>query len=296
MESESIVSEHGAGAECPTCGKPEVFEHPDGQLRHCFSCGENVTSKPPTDVDAVADGILRAFHRHLLESSTARRYLVEDRGLHPQVVRDSAIGVIPADLDVSQLFMSPLNEAEKVLQRVLEAPRNPGRPSKDERFAIALATSRVEKLKQAREALVPLEQQAGRVVFFYTNGEHRVVRIRVEQPDGSQATEVQLRPTGGLFNHGLVAPRADSRSLEELRGKVLVVASEFDALQVQSLGARLAELEMLKPEMGYLTISAVGSGAVDVETLKKVGRMPLVITNGNSLASGAQMVRKSVKS
>src|SRR5688500_17092029 len=112
MELDSNVSEHGDGAVCPTCGKPEVFEHPDGQLRHCFSCGENNTSKPPTDVDAVADGILRASHRHLLESSEAQRYLVEERGLHPQVVTDSAIGLIPADLDVSQLFMSSLNEAE----------------------------------------------------------------------------------------------------------------------------------------------------------------------------------------
>ena len=137
-----------------------------------------------------------------------------------------------------------------------------------------------------------MEQQTGRLAFFYTNDSHRVVRIRVEQPDGDEALEVQLRPKGGLFNHGLFAPRADGKSLEDLRGRVIVVASEFDALQLQSLGARLAELEMLRPEMGYLTIAAVGSGAVDAETLKKLGRMPLVIRNGNSLASGAQMVEE----
>ena len=39
MEPESNVSAHGSEATCPTCGKAEVFEHPDGELRHCFGCG-----------------------------------------------------------------------------------------------------------------------------------------------------------------------------------------------------------------------------------------------------------------
>jgi hypothetical protein len=292
MDLESTLLEHGPGAACPTCEHAEVVEHSRGDRRHCFSCGENTFSTPLEDVDAVVAAIVKASHQQLMNSAEARRHLQDERGLHPQVVVDSAIGVIPPDLDVSRLFMPVLEAGDSELQRVLALPRNPGRPSKEEKAAIAKATSRVEKLKQAREALSALEQQTGRVAFFYTDHAHRVVRIQVEQPGVDQAMEVRLRPNGGLFNHDLFAPRAGTKSLDELQGKVIVVASEFDALQVQSLGARLAELESMRPEMGYLTIAAVGSGAVDTETLKTLGRMPLVIRNGNTLASGAQMVEE----
>jgi hypothetical protein len=292
MKSELRESEHGPGAVCPVCEKADVFEHPRGELRHCFSCGENTLSAPSVDVDAVVETIFKTSHQQLLNSDGARRYLLEERGLHPQVLVDSAIGMIPPDLDVSRLFMPHLEAAEIELQRVLAQPRNPGRPSKEERIAIATATSRVEALKKAREILSALEQQAGRVAFFYTTDAHRVVRIRVEQSRGGEMLDLQWRPKGGLFNHGLFAPRGEARSLEELQRTNIVVASEFDVLQVQSLAARLAGLEALKPESGYLTVSAVGSDAVDTETLKKLGRMPLVIKNGNSLASGAQIVEE----
>jgi hypothetical protein len=292
MESESNLSAHGPTAVCPTCGNAEVFEHRRGQLRHCFSCGENTLSTRSGDVDAVVETLFSASHQRLLNSPAARRYLLKEKGLHPQVLVDSAVGVIPPDLDVSRLFMPCLEEAEIELQRVLAQPRNPGRPSKDERMAIATATARVEKLKKAREVLSVLEQQPGRIAFFYTTDTHRVVRIRLEQSEGAEMLDVQWTCQSGLFNHDLFAPRGAARSLEELQRTNIVVASEFDVLQVQSLAARLAELETMKPESGYLTISAVGSGPVDTETLKKLGRMPLVIKKGNSLASGAQMVEE----
>jgi hypothetical protein len=245
---------------------------------------------PLADVDAAVESIFKASHQHLLNSTEARRYLVEERGLHLQVVLDSAIGVIPPELDVSQEFMPHLEGAELALQRVLALPRNPGRPSKDERFAIATATSRVKKLKEAREVLSVLEKEVGRLAFFYTDDAHRVVRIRVEQSEGGEMLDLQWRSKGGLFNHSLFAACDTPKGLAELRRTIIVVSSEFDVLQAQSLAARLAELEALRPESGYLTIAAVGSGAVDTETLKKLGRMPLVIKNGDSLASGAQIV------
>jgi len=244
------------------------------------------------DVDAVVEIIFETSHQQLLNSTEARRYLLVERGLHPQVLVDSAIGVIPRDLDVSRVFMSHLEPAEGELQRVLAQTRNPGRPSKDERYAIASSTSRVEALKEAREILSALEEQAGRVAFFYTTDTHRVVRIRVEQSRGGEMLDLQWRPKGGLFSHGLFTPRGEARSLEELQRTNIVVASEFDALHLQSLAGRLAEMEALKAESGYLTISAVGSGAVDTETLTNLGRMPLVIKNGNNLASATQIVQE----
>jgi hypothetical protein len=82
-----------------------VFEHPDGHLRHCFSYGVNVTSVVPLRVEEVVEDIFKAARQHLLDSDEARKYLVEQRGFHSQVLIDSAMGVLPADLDVTQLFL-----------------------------------------------------------------------------------------------------------------------------------------------------------------------------------------------
>jgi hypothetical protein len=83
MEGELKLTGHSAGAACPTCGKAEVFEHPDGQLRHCFSCGVDFTSVMPRGVEEVVEDIFKASRQHLSDSDEARKYLVEQRGLDP---------------------------------------------------------------------------------------------------------------------------------------------------------------------------------------------------------------------
>ena len=61
--------------------------------------------------------IFNASHQHLLDSAEARTYLVDERGLHPQVLIDSMIGVVPPDLDVTQLFVPMFEAAETELER-----------------------------------------------------------------------------------------------------------------------------------------------------------------------------------
>ena len=190
MEPESNVSAHGSEAACPTCGKAEVFEHPDGELRHCFGCGANVTSTVPTGLDEILEDISRTSHQHLLASAEVRRYLVEQRGLHPQVLVDSAIGVIPPDLDVTRLFLPKLEQAETERERVLTAPRKPGRPTKKEQEAIDSAIAAVDRLKQTRDELAKFfEGREGWLMFVYTDKSHRIARIRLWSPESNESAE-----------------------------------------------------------------------------------------------------------
>ena len=219
MELESNVSAHGSEAVCPTCGKAEVFEHPDGELRHCFGCGANVTSTVPKGLDEILEDISRTSHEHLLASAEVRRYLVEQRGLHPQVLVDSAIGVIPPDLDVTRLFLPKLEQAEIERERVLTAPRKPGRPTKKEQEAIDSAIAAVDRLKQTRDELAKFfEGREGWLMFVYTDKSHRIARIRLWSPESNESAETSFALTSGVFNHALFAPGQRAKSLRTAPG------------------------------------------------------------------------------
>lgn len=124
------------------------------------------------------------------------------------------------------------------------------------------------------------------------NSLHSVTRLVVLPQDGRPFDEfVVVGAGGGTFGSGVFAADADRpRTLEGLQERVIVVASEFDLLQLQSLGARLAEAEGLRPEAGYLNSVAVGTRGVDAMAVKSLGRLPLVIQNGADRSQGRRMV------
>ena len=118
------------------------------------------------------------------------RYLVEQRGLHPQVLVDSTIGVIPPDLDVTRLFLPKLEQAEIERERVLTAPRKPGRPTKKEQEAIDSAIAAVDRLKQTRDELATFfEGREGWLMFVHTGESHRISRIRLWSPESNESAE-----------------------------------------------------------------------------------------------------------
>jgi hypothetical protein len=228
MKSESNLSTYRAGAECSACGKRQLFAHPDGLLHHCFSCGVNIRSVGLVGVDEVVEDIFKASRQHLLENADVQRYLLEERGLHPQVLVDSALGVIPPDLDVTQLFLPKLEKAEAERTRVLTAPRKPGRPSKKEEEAVDNAIAAVERLNKRRDEFATFfEGRAGWLLFVYTDKAHRGVRIRLWSPESDECVEMPVDSMSGVFNHALFAPGQGARSLEQLQGRSIVVASEF---------------------------------------------------------------------
>ena len=281
----------GPAAVCPMCGKPEVFEHPDGQLRHCFGCGENTTAVVPRGVKEVVADILRASHRYMLTSSVRWAVLVEERGLHPQVLVDSAMGIVPPDLDVTQLFLPKLEKAHTEQARVLAAPRKVGRPTKKEQEAIDDAMAAVERLNQTRDELAAFfDGRTEWLIFAYTDATHGLVRIRLWSPETGEMVEKSFDSASGVFNHTLFPPGQCATSLTDLQRQSIIVATEMDLLQLQSLGARLAEREGLKPEAGYLKAAAVGDDNVDAAAVRALGQLLLVIRNGGNPGAATRMV------
>jgi hypothetical protein len=288
MKSDRDVSAHGAGAECPTCGKPELFEHPDGRLRHCFSCGVNLKTVSGDALAGVLDEVFRATHVNLLSNEATISELTSGRALHRKVLVDSFVGLVPVRFAVSDLFSEPLRAAREQLE-VLRTRRGIGRPTKADKESIAIAEGQVNRLEQGQHELTEFfAKSPEQLVFFYSNSSHHIVRVKARSEGGA---EVEWG-TGGVFNHHLFAPGTAARSLEELRSAPVLVASEFDVLQLQSVMARLAEDEALRPEAGYLQAAALGLGEVDALTAKILGRMPLLIRDTARPTSGVRLVEE----
>ena len=199
------------------------------------------------------------------------------------------IGVVPAGLNVAQLFAPLCDAAEKALADVLAQPRKAGRPTKKEQEAIDVAAYHVERLKERTSQVAAFEEHAGKLAFFYMDAVHRVVRVRVQAVGGGDSSELVLGNTPGVFNHGMFAVGARPKSLDNLQGRSLVVQSEFDLLQLQSLAAHMAEIEGQHPQAGYLKAVAVSEGVVDAQMVRSLGQMPLVIRNGAD-AVGVRMI------
>ena len=274
--------------ECPTCGKDGVVAHPSGVFQHCFVCGANIRQTGAKGVQAVLEGVFATAHAALLKSRKHMRTLTAERKLHRQVVVDSMLG-ISSGIDVEALVKLELEAAEQHLAKLqAEMAAKRGRPSNADMAALDRAVRAVDTLVALRSDLSAfLEEHRGWLLFFYTTAQHEIARIRAHSPDGEHEADFK---TGGVFNHALFPPGEHARSLENLVGTTFVVASEFDALQLQSLAARLAEAEGIRAANGYLRVAAVGSGDVDVATLEALGRMPWVVKNGVQLAAGSRMV------
>jgi hypothetical protein len=203
-------------------------------------------------------------------------------------LHDPVQKIVPANFTVSDLFQEPVKRAREQLE-VLRTDRGRGRPTKAEKKAIAFAEGQVNRLERAHGELVDFFAKAAeQVVFFYANAQHNIVRVKT----ADTSAESLAWGAGGVFNHHLFAPATAARSLKELRSTSILVPTKFDVLQLQSVAARLAETEALRPEAGYLKAAALGLGDVDALSVKALGRMPLLIRDTARPESGARLVEE----
>jgi hypothetical protein len=279
------------GAECSSCGKQMVFEHPDGALRHCFSCGENIRTEAARGISSILGEVFRAAHAHVLTDAEMTEALTAARKIHRQLMVDSMIGLLPPEFSVTDLFAEPVSLAEQQLE-VVKAPRGRGRPSKGELHAIALAERHLDRLQQAHRTLGEFaETTSGQLLAFYTNSQHEIVRVRTVSLTDAP-TESWEWGSGGVFNQHLFAPSIPARSLSDMRSRLTLVPSELDVLQLQSVAAHLAEAETLQPEAGYIKAAAVGLGPISGATVKALQRMPWVIRDSARPESGYRIVEE----
>jgi len=275
-------------ANCASCGQNAVVPSPHGDFKHCFACGRDELAEPMSPLPRALADIAADMHAHLTAGGIAFDYLVK-HGIHPQVILDSAVGSVPPDFDASARLLPVLQAAQAELA-TLEGRRGRGRPTKAEAAALAMAEMQLAHASKAQKQIGEFfDNRDGWFVFFYTGDKHDLLRLGAMSPDGGTLKYLQLGDSGGVFNHALFAPLPKARTMELLRGRNLVLMSELDVLQLQSLTARLAVAEDLRPEQGYVRAFAVGPDAIDASLVRRLGRMTLVIRNGGH-GGGAQIV------
>jgi hypothetical protein len=230
------------------------------------------------EIDAIVARLVDACRKALANKETAAyEFLVRTQRIHPRVVMHSMVGLIPLDLETADFFAPSTEQAALAVEAERNAPKGPGRPRKGP----TAADARLESLKEARAVFEKaLGDSADKLVFFYTDAKHRLSGVRVWNWRDATGHFVTLHGDGGLFNNGLFNPGERPQQLGQLDGPLLVVTSELDNLQLQSVGARFAEMHGYPAEHGYLRACACGWPSVtDGGAVRQTARMPVVLYN-----------------
>jgi len=281
----------------------------DDNLAKCFhpACGRFIT---PFQIDK-AYGIQKMlmevyhdFHCELMKKNPnpcpAYKYLTDERKIHPKVVIDSMIGVVPRDYDIDSKFQKIIDDAKELSEKNKgERTEKRGRPKKDS-FSLEKYQQYIEDTKEKwKKAVLP-----GFLAFFYLDQFYRITLIRLRRPytrdfslfKPSSSKEV------GLFGHQLFSPlklpeEDGSEQTEKLAAmysdlnkRMIVTEGEFNSLQLQSLWVRVAEGRGITPD--YLFACSVGGAqGVDYNCIKAVSKQPIFCYDKDT--AGRHMVSKA---
>ncbi|MCA9397172.1 MAG: hypothetical protein KC649_08355, partial [Candidatus Omnitrophica bacterium] len=179
----------------------------------------------------------------------AYSYLAAERKIHPGVVADAMLGVVPAGLDIKSLFAEYIDQLTEARDA---STKRPGRPQKSGGMTpqehLAQAQGLAEKLSEC------VSRCAGWLAFFNTDASHRISAIRFRKPYAKEFRLFKPYERGGVFGLNLF-PTAETLSLKFLDNSLLVTEGEFNVLQLQSLcRRRLPENEL----PAYVNACAVG--------------------------------------
>jgi P4 family phage/plasmid primase-like protien len=287
-ETYGITARPGRKVQCPFCNNPYFFIKRDDSLGKCFHppCGRFIIAHHKDhplrhSFYGVLEGLYQDFHSALLElaqrpyARDAYQYLVHERKIHPQVVADSMLGIVPTGyVENLEVIWKPLFDDAQAAIDAAKAERTRGRPPRvkgfsPEEWMTFLETAR-EKLREC------LMKHAGWLCFFYTDAYHRIVAIRFRQPYSRNF--VYWKPfdsVAGLFGHGLFAPTQDV-SHQHLNDLLIATEGEFNSLQLQSLFVRQVQGKG-KPEWSYLFACSVGGVQnADFRTLQRIAKAPII--------------------
>lgn len=293
LEDHSVSIRPGAQGECPFCHHKTFSVKPDDTLGKCFypACGRFLTlgrenGQYRHSLTRVLEALYHDFHQELLclasGQQNAYTSLLDERGIHPQVIADAMLGAVPSGYDVALHFQPVIADAQAALTALQGTKR--GRPTK----AQERAEKRLSALQEAQQKLVTcLAHNAGWLVFFYTDAAHHCVALRLRQPYSKQF--VSFKPgIAGVFGRELFTPFT-SPAHQALNDFLLVVEGEFNALQLQSLTVRYEEAT--GQPFGYVNACAVGSVATaDTTTLQRIAAHPIICYDHDAHGAGFELV------
>ncbi len=302
MEKFGVEITPGAKSKCPFCAHKTFSIKHDDTLGKCFhpNCGQFITTiahdkRLKRELHSVLKKIYFDFHRELLDqdndcSKNAHDYLVQEREIHPTVVADSLLGVIPNNYDIDSQFKPLIEVAEAAVEQVKESRgEKKGRPPKTEGPS---PEDLLDIIVKTQEKLVNcVRGHAGWIAFFYTDVHHDIVAIRFREPYSKRIVYFKPFKASGLFGHGLFTPY-QSENQKELNDYLIVTEGEFNQLQLQSLCIRFGE--MTDQEMGYLFACAVGGiGNADHETIHRIARHPALCYDNDISGAGFALVERA---
>lgn len=306
FEKFNIDAKPGHKVECPYCHHKTFSIKRDDTIGKCFhpQCGRFITPQytKENNIYSVFKEIYYDFHLALLmqkdqDKFNAYSYLVKERLIHPQVVEDSMLGVVPEVYDINAKFEHLIKEAES--NKVKETELIKTQKIKNTRKKCLLKQN--EGQEKNLEVIIDIKDKLmkclmgteGWLCFFYTNKFHNIVAIRFRKPY-TKENILYFKPfknISGLFGHELFSPY-EQEYLNSLNDKLIVVEGEFNQLQLQSLLIRVAENEGKNPS--YIFACAVGCvNNTDFNTIQNISKSPIICYDNDENGAGFSLIKNA---
>ena len=208
---------------CPVCGHHTFCLKPDKTLAKCFhpSCGffatigHNEREGYYSELYNILDEFREIAHKALLEQEKedwnhAYRYLTQERKIHPEVIRDSTIGIIPKDTDNINLFLNRFDSLINSMGLNISTLAGEFSLSSEDLNTIynkeKISKKDEGRIGKAFEAIKPLYKQylfyidtkkkfsdvfslhTGWILFFYTDHKHNIKSIKAREPYSKKIT------------------------------------------------------------------------------------------------------------
>ena len=281
---------------CPFCRHKQTFSvNPADTLGKCFhntcegtiTLGGGIPSRKGLQhlFEVIFDDFRAELFRLKSKSSpNAYSYVVEKRGIHPQVVRDSMIGAVPRGFTPRDKFAPLIKTAKQAVKEEKKARKGKrGRPKQGP----TPAQANLKFLSEVEEKLQRcVAGGEGRIAFFLTDPEHRITSIRFREPYAKKILWFKPFPEAGLFGHGLFS-ESGTDNHNPPTNPFIVTEGEFNVLQLQS--ARLRYQKALGDPPSYLHACAVGSSSSpDFPAIKVISRNPVICYDNDP--AGKKMV------
>lgn len=291
---------------CPNCEQATLWIPRSGTIAHCYhaDCNKTWTAKEGHETLPNSHIILgmEKFAEDCIDWARSAGvgnpqhdhtwlYLTKKRHIHPSVLWEVRIGIVPANYDPEDVIGLALDSARRDdMNRFEEVQRNPSQHDGNEFFT-------AEK-KVMASFVIPLREhvasKAGWLVFFYEGASGHAIAANFRNPDLDEQGHKVVRMFNPLDRRGVFAPMLQNGS-----ERVLIAEGEFNLLRYMSEAAQGNCIGWLDSINDNITVGS--SSGVDTETLKSLldqyERVPVVVED-NDQAGGnvTQSIRKATGS
>ncbi len=272
----------GAKTDCPICGHKTLSVKADDSIAKCFhsSCSFKVTVSQDCGDQAAANWVFRCMlddcRAELFKQkkgnnrSSAYRYIVDERKIHPAVVKQFAIGAIPVDYSIQEYVTEALS--------LISADESKTNNAKlEEEIDMEIFFDKLQTL---------LVNWAGWCAFFYEDASDNFCSIKFRQPYTKEIRIQKPFDYAGVF----VAKTSDKHL-----SHILVTEGEFNSLSLKSLELRYrkqSKSDLLPEEINVCAVGGVKMA--DWVTIARIDSNPVVCYDNDASQAGLDLVTRGL--